>query len=50
MKAAPKPAATRTLNLVQAVNEALDASRRLEQQKMGALTSLTGGLGGMLGR
>ena len=33
-----------------AVNEALDASRRLEQQKMGALTSLTGGLGGMLGR
>ena len=33
-----------------AVNEALDASRRLAEQKMGALTSLTGGLGGMLGR
>jgi DNA-binding YbaB/EbfC family protein len=33
-----------------AVNEALDASRRLAEQKMGVLTSLTGGLGGMLGR
>jgi len=33
-----------------AVNEALDASRRLAEQKMGALSSLTGGLGGMLGR
>lgn len=33
-----------------AVNEALDASRRLAEQKMGALTSLTGGLGGLLGR
>ena len=33
-----------------AVNEALDASRRMAEQKMGALSSLTGGLGGMLGR
>ena len=33
-----------------AINEALDASRRLAEQKMGALTSLTGGLGGLLGR
>ena len=33
-----------------AVNEALDASRRLAEQKMGALQSLTGGLGGLLGR
>ncbi len=33
-----------------AVNDALDASRRLAEQKMGALTSLTGGLGGLLGR
>jgi hypothetical protein len=33
-----------------AVNEALDASRRLAEQKMGALTSMTGGLGGLLGR
>jgi hypothetical protein len=33
-----------------AVNEALDASRRLAEQKMGVLTSLTGGLGGFLGR
>jgi DNA-binding YbaB/EbfC family protein len=33
-----------------AVNEALDASRRLAEQKMGALSSLTGGLGGLLGR
>ena len=27
-----------------AINEALDASRRLAEQKMGALSSLTGGL------
>jgi DNA-binding YbaB/EbfC family protein len=33
-----------------AVNEALEASRRLAEQKMGALTSMTGGLGGLLGR
>ena len=33
-----------------AVNEALDASRRLAEQKMGALTAMTGGLGGLLGR
>lgn len=33
-----------------AINEALDASRRLAEQKMGALTSMTGGLGGLLGR
>jgi DNA-binding YbaB/EbfC family protein len=33
-----------------AVNEALDSSRRLAEQKMGALTSMTGGLGGLLGR
>jgi nucleoid-associated protein EbfC len=33
-----------------AVNDALDASRRLAEQKMGALTSMTGGLGGLLGR
>jgi DNA-binding YbaB/EbfC family protein len=33
-----------------AVNEALEASRRLAEQKMGALTALTGGLGGLLGR
>ena len=33
-----------------AVNEALDASRRIAEQKMGALTSMTGGLGGLLGR
>ena len=32
-----------------AVNEALDASRRLAEQKMGAMRSL-GGLGGLLGR
>ena len=32
-----------------AVNDALDASRRLAEQKMGALTAL-GGLGGLLGR
>lgn len=32
-----------------AVNEALDASRRLAEQKMGALTAM-GGLGGLLGR
>ena len=32
-----------------AVNEALEASRRLEQQKMGAMQSL-GGLSGLLGR
>jgi DNA-binding YbaB/EbfC family protein len=33
-----------------AVNDALEASRRLAEQKMGALSSLTGGLGGLLGR
>ena len=33
-----------------AVNDALDASRRVAEQKMGALTSMTGGLGGLLGR
>ena len=33
-----------------AINDALDASRRLAEQKMGALTSLSGGLGGLLGR
>jgi DNA-binding YbaB/EbfC family protein len=32
-----------------AVNEALDASRRLAEQKMGALSAMTGGLG-LLGR
>jgi DNA-binding YbaB/EbfC family protein len=33
-----------------AINDALEASRRLAEQKMGALTSLGGGLGGLLGR
>ena len=33
-----------------AVNDALEASRQLAEQKMGVLTSLTGGLGGFLGR
>ena len=35
-----------------AVNEALDSSRRLAEQKMGAMQSLggLGGLGGLLGR
>ncbi|HSL97816.1 MAG TPA: YbaB/EbfC family nucleoid-associated protein [Candidatus Deferrimicrobiaceae bacterium] len=33
-----------------AVNDALEGSRRLAEEKMGALTSLTGGLGGFLGR
>src|SRR6266568_3780161 len=33
-----------------ALNDALDASRRLADQKMGALASLGGGLGGLLGR
>jgi nucleoid-associated protein EbfC len=33
-----------------AVNEALDASRRLAEEKMGALTAMTSGLGGLLGR
>jgi len=32
-----------------AVNDALDSSRRLAEQKMGAMQSL-GGLGGLLGR
>jgi DNA-binding YbaB/EbfC family protein len=36
--------------VIAAVNEALDASRRLAEQKMGALTAMTGGLGGLLGR
>jgi nucleoid-associated protein EbfC len=33
-----------------ALNDALDSSRRLAEQKMGALTSLSSGLGGLLGR
>ena len=33
-----------------AVNDALEASRRVAEQKMGALTALSGGLGGLLGR
>jgi DNA-binding YbaB/EbfC family protein len=33
-----------------ALNDALESSRRLAEQKMGALTSLSGGLGGLLGR
>jgi DNA-binding YbaB/EbfC family protein len=33
-----------------AVNDALVASRRLAEEKMGALSALTGGLGGLLGR
>ena len=33
-----------------AVNDALAASRRLAEQRMAALSSLTGGLGGLLGR
>ncbi len=33
-----------------AINDALEASRQLAEQKMGALTSLSGGLGGLLGR
>jgi len=33
-----------------AMNDALDSSRRLAEQKMGALTSLSSGLGGLLGR
>jgi len=33
-----------------AVNDALAASRRLAEEKMGALSALTGGLGGLLGR
>ena len=33
-----------------AVNDALEASRRLAEQKMGALSALGGGLGGLLGR
>ena len=35
--------------VIAAVNEALDASRKLAEQKMGAMQSL-GGLGGLLGR
>jgi DNA-binding YbaB/EbfC family protein len=35
--------------VIAAVNEALDASRRVADQKMGALTAM-GGLGGLLGR
>ena len=35
--------------VVVAINEALDNSRRLAEQKMGAMQSL-GGLGGLLGR
>ena len=33
-----------------AVNDALEASRKLAEQKMGALSALGGGLGGLLGR
>jgi len=33
-----------------AVNDALSASRRLAEQKMGGLTGMAGGLGGLLGR
>jgi nucleoid-associated protein EbfC len=33
-----------------AVNEALDASRKLAEQKMSSLGGLAGGLGGLLGR
>jgi len=33
-----------------AVNDALAASRSLAEEKMGALSALTGGLGGLLGR
>jgi len=33
-----------------AVNEALDASRKLAEQKMAALGGMAGGLGGLLGR
>ena len=33
-----------------AVNDALEASRRVAEQKMGALSALGGGLGGLLGR
>jgi DNA-binding YbaB/EbfC family protein len=33
-----------------ALNDALDASRRLAEEKMGALSSLSSGLGGLLGR
>jgi nucleoid-associated protein EbfC len=33
-----------------ALNDALEASRRLAERKMGSLTSLGGGLGGLLGR
>ena len=36
--------------VIAAVNEALDASRRLADQKMGTLSAMTGGLGGLLGR
>jgi DNA-binding YbaB/EbfC family protein len=33
-----------------AVNDALVSSRKVAEQKMGALTALGGGLGGLLGR
>jgi DNA-binding YbaB/EbfC family protein len=36
--------------VIAAVNEALDASRKLAEQKMSALGGLGGGLGGLLGR
>jgi len=36
--------------VVAAINDALEASRRLAEQRMGALTGMTGGLGGLLGR
>jgi DNA-binding protein YbaB len=36
--------------VIAAVNDALAASRRLAEDKMGAISALTGGLGGLLGR
>ncbi len=36
--------------VIVAVNDALAASRRLAEDKMGAISALTGGLGGLLGR
>ena len=36
--------------VIAAVNDALEASRRLAEQRMGALSAMTGGLGGLLGR
>jgi DNA-binding YbaB/EbfC family protein len=36
--------------VIVAVNDALAASRRLAEDKMGAISALTGGLGGLRGR